>query len=701
MTANPARRAAELRDELRRHDRLYYVESRPEISDREYDALFRELVELEERHPELVVGDSPTQRVGAPLAEGQGFAKVEHAVPMLSIDSLFGEEEVRDFEERILRFLNLDSGDELDWVVEPKFDGVSASLIYQDGALVQALTRGNGKVGEDVTRNLRTVRNIPLSLSTERRPAPRLLEVRGEVLIDRNRFETLNRERSERGMTPLMNPRNATSGAMRRNDPSEVARYPLEFHTWAASRIEGASFSSHTEAFAALRDWNLPDSGYGRRVRGLDACLAYHAEIEAKRFEIPFDMDGVVAKLDDFALRERLGRTARAMRWQYAHKFAAIEATSLLRAIEVMVGTNGRLTPRAHVDPVEVGGVVVRHTTLHNADHVAALGLHVGDEVFLKRAGDVIPQITGIAKPAKGRAPKGWADARPEELHDADGEVRPGIAWEYRAELEMPERCPACDTPTERLGVYWICPNGLSCPPQLVGRVQLLAGRQAFDIDRLGPKLIQQMVDAGMLRTPADLFHLDPARLIELERWGQKSVDNLMEQVEQRRRVPFQRFLVALGIPDVGPATSGWLARHFATLDDLTDAAVEDLEHLEGIGPETANAITGWFADEGNRALVARMFEGGVELVAPEPVAVGGPLEGKRVCITGTLESLSRAEAKRQVETLGGKVVSSVSTKTDYLVAGDKPGSKLKKAQELGIEVLDEEAFQALASGGS
>ena len=421
----PEERAAELREAIRHHDRLYYIESAPEVSDAEYDALFRELVELETAHPELITPHSPTQRVGAPLPEGQGFEKVAHVAPMLSIDSLFGEDEVREFEERILRFLKLESGDDLLWSVEPKFDGVSASLEYVDGELVRGLTRGDGAVGEDVTANLRTIETIPLRFATDVRPAPHRIEVRGEVVMRRDAFRRFNEEREAAGQPPLANPRNATSGALRRNDPAEVRRYPLEFHFWAVARHEGdEDFASNADLVRAVKDWGLPDSGYGQVVRGLGACLEYHDDLEARRFEIPFDMDGIVAKLDDLGLRERLGRTARAERWQYAHKFAPVEATTTLRAIEVQVGTVGRLTPRAHVDPVEVGGVTVRHTTLHNADHVEKLGLRIGDRVFLERAGDVIPQVMGVAKRGDEEAPPGWDDGLPEELRGPDGEGR-------------------------------------------------------------------------------------------------------------------------------------------------------------------------------------------------------------------------------------------------------------------------------------
>ncbi|HED65355.1 MAG TPA: NAD-dependent DNA ligase LigA [Planctomycetes bacterium] len=706
-----AERAKELRSELIRHDRLYYIESRPEISDAEYDRLFRELVALEERFPELRVPESPTQRVGAPLPEGQGFEKVAHAVPMLSIESLFTEEEVREFEEKVRRFLKTPESEEFDWAVEPKFDGVSASLTYEDGVFVRGLTRGDGTVGEDITANLRTVRNIPLSLSAERRPVPRLLEVRGEVLIPRAEFARFNRRREAEGAAPLANPRNATSGALRRNDPAEVARYPLEFHTWEVARIEcGEEFVTHAERFAALRDWGLPDAGEGRVVRGIDACIAYHDDCEARRFEIPFDMDGIVAKLDRLELRERLGRTARAQRWQFAHKFAPVEATSTLRAIEVQVGTNGRLTPRAHVDPVEVGGVTVRHTTLHNADHVAKLGLKIGDSVFLERAGDVIPQVMGVAKPAEGEAPEDWDERIPEELFEepavgGDGEVgaerrvREGVLWRFGTSFEMPERCPACGTATVQEGKYWRCPNDLACPPQLVGRTELLCGRKAFEIDRLGKKLIRQLFEAGLLESPADVFHLDPEKLLELERWGRKSVDNLMAQLEERRRVPFDRFLVALAIPEVGSATAKLLARSFSDLERLAAASEEELVTLEGIGPEMARSIRTWFERDSSKAFLARLLERVEVLPLETSGQAGGPLAGKALVFTGTLEELSRAEAKRLAEEAGGRVTSSISAKTDFLVVGAKPGSKRKKAEDLGVRVLEEKEFLDLVRG--
>lgn len=698
VPAKSKKRAAWLREELQRHNRLYYTESRPEVSDAEYDQLFRELQELELAHPELVSASSPTQRVGAPLPEGESFAKVEHVEAMISIDSLFAEEEVRDFEERIERFLKLENGDDLEWSVEPKFDGVSAALIYEGGVLVRALTRGDGRVGEDVTQNLRTVRNIPMALDTSTRPAPALLEVRGEVLIALARFEELNKRRQAEGLELFANPRNTTSGAVRRNDPAEVARYPLEFHTYAAPRCEGHEFATQTELNEALVEWGIPFSGHGKTVRGLEACLAYHDELEAKRDELPFEVDGVVAKLNDLGLRARLGKTARAHRWQYAHKFAPREATTLLRAIEISVGTNGRLTPRAHVEPVEVGGVTVRHTTLHNAEHVESLGIKIGDRVFVHRAGDVIPQINGVAKAAKGRAPKGWDDTLPEELRTEEGEVRPGIFHEFAEAFHAPKACPACGTASVQDGKYWRCPNLHACQPQLVGRTWQMAGRRAFEIDRIGEKQIAQLFEAGLLESPADLFFLDENEekreaLVALERWGAKSVDNLLSQIEERRQVPFDRFLVSLCIPEVGTATGRLLSQRFETLEALRETTVEELVEIDGIGDEVASQIVSWFAAPENQALLGRMAEGGVEPVYGGNEVTGGAFSGKTVVFTGTLEGMTRAEAKTVVENQGGKVASSVSSKTDFLIVGGKPGSKAKKAEEKGVTVLLEPAF--------
>lgn len=690
------KRLAELRAEIARHDHLYYVVGKPEVSDAEYDALFRELKALEAGNPALVTPDSPSQRVGSALPEGQGLATVRHAVPMLSIESLFSAEEVRDFEDKILRYLKLEDRD-LEWSVEPKFDGVSAALVYEDGVFVQGLTRGDGLAGEDITHNLKTVRSIPLVLEGPEKRRPKLLEVRGEVLMERAKFERFNQRRQAEGRELFANPRNTVAGALRRNDPAEVARYPLEFHPWSVPRVEGLVFETQSEITAALKAWGFADAGLSRQVRGLAACLAYHDELEAKRAQVPFEMDGIVAKLERLDLRERLGTTSRSTRWQFAHKFAALEASSTLRAIETMVGNGGRLTPRAHVDPVAVGGITVRHATLHNADYVASLGLTIGDRVFLRRAGDVIPQILGVARAAAGKAPADWDQAVPAELRDEHGNVRAGVAWRFGATYAMPDRCPSCGTRSIQEGKYWRCPNA-SCMPQVIGRTLILASGAGFEIDGLGEKQVAQLLDAQLIAGPADVFHLDRdprtrERLVDLERWGEKSVDNLFAELERARRVPFARFLVALAIPDVGPATGKLLAARFASLEALRDATQDDLLHIDGIGPEVAERIVTWFAEERNREFVARLLSGGVEITYAKPRPGSGPFAGQTVVFTGTLEALGRQEAKEIVEDLGGHVASSVSAKTNILVVGGKPGSKAKKAEELGVRVMLEPEF--------
>jgi len=699
---SPGARALELRRELARHDHHYYVEGRSVISDADYDALLRELVALEAAHPELVTPDSPTQRVGAPLADDTDFAKVRHAVPMLSIESLMSAEEVRDFDASVRRYLGLAEGEPLDWFVEPKFDGVSMSLTYVDGVLERAVTRGDGTVGEDVTANVRTVRNVRIALDGSARALPKLLEVRGELLIARTAFQALNERRVARGEPRLANARNATAGAVRRKDPAEVRKVPLEFHLYALVRCEGAGpFETQLEQYAACREWGLVDSGHGREVRGIEAAIAYHDELEAKRDTLPFEVDGVVAKLARLELRQRLGERSRSTRWQYAHKFTAVEQVTTLRAIEVQVGVNGRLTPRAHLDPVEVLGVTVRHTTLHNEGYVKELDLRIGDRVFVKRAGDVIPQVVGVAARGDAAEAAGWDASVPASLRGPDGAVRAGVAWRFGAEFEMPAVCPACGTPVVRDGRkdaerYVRCPNVYGCRPQIVGRTIHMAGRGGFEIDSLGEQMVEQLFDAGLVREPADLFHLTEAErpaLVALERWGERKVDKLLEQLAARREATLPRLLAALSIPEVGPSTAKLLAKGF-DLAALREASVEDLCHLDGIGETVAERIHGWFRERRNVAQLERLLAGGVT-VQPEEVTAGGVFEGLTVVFTGTLETLKRDEAKHIVERQGGRVASSVSAKTDFLVQGGKPGSKAKEAERLGVTVLSEAEFRA------
>ena len=698
----PEERLHWLRAEILRHDQLYYNEGRIEISDAEYDALFRELKALEAEHPGLVTPESPTQRVGAPLPEGDSFEKARHAVSMLSIESLRSAEEARDFAAKVHRFLGLEEGEDLTWHVEPKFDGVSAALIFRDGAFVQGLTRGDGTMGEDITANLRTVRDVPVTLGLAAPPA--LLEVRGEVLIARDRFDRFNVYREERGQPPLANARNATAGALRRSDPSEVRRYPLEFHPYAIVRCEGVDLpASHAARLGLLADWGFSPPSDDATVQGIEGCLEYHAAMESRRDEIPFEMDGIVAKLDDVELRDRLGSTARATKWQYAHKFAPVEVTTILRAIEIQVGVNGRLTPRAHVDPVEVLGVTVRHATLHNEDYVLTLGARPGDRVLVKRAGDVIPQIAGVAKAGPAEAPAGWSEAIPASLRDEEGARRAGVIVDHREAFAMPEACPACGTGVVREGKYVRCPNVYGCRPQVIGRTVHMAGRSGFEIDSLGEKMIVQLFDAELLVSPAGLFALrevaDEA-LVALDRWGQKSVDNLKRELDEARKASLERFLAALSIPEVGGATARLLARHFHELDHVQGATLEQLVVVDGIGEEVGARIVAWFAEPRNLELIAALLESGVEIEAEDAASGGSAFDGTTVVFTGTLEGMSRFEAKKAVESQGGRVASSVSAKTTFLVVGGKPGSKAKKAEALGVTVLLEADFLGRLAGG-
>lgn len=697
-------RLEELRQEIRRHDALYYNEGVSEISDADYDALFRELQSLEEANPSLATSDSPTQRVGAPLPEGGSFDKVKHVVPMLSIESLRTDEEARDFSAKVVRFLGLEDPAELEWHVEPKFDGVSAALIYRDGELLQGVTRGDGVTGEDITANLRTVRDVPLRLNMDAPPA--VLEVRGEVLIARDRFDRFNEWRSERGQPILANARNATAGALRRSDPAEVQKYPLEFHPYSIVRCESVELpGTHSAQVTLLAEWGFAAPAHDDTVVGIEECLDYQQRMEAKRDAIPFEMDGVVAKLNDMALRKRLGTNSRTTKWQYAHKFKPVEATTTLRAIEVQVGVNGRLTPRAHVDPVQVLGVTVRHATLHNEDYVLGLAIKPGDQVFVKRAGDVIPQITGIAKEGAKAVPTGWKKAIPESLKDEDGQVREGAIVQYREDFAMPTHCPSCGAAVVREGKYVRCPNVYGCEPQLIGRTVHMVGRSGFEIDSLGEKMIVQLFDAGFLKSPADLFRLldrSDEELVALDRWGAKTVDNLKKELREKRKITLGRFLAALSIPEVGTSTARLLAKNFHTLDELQKATPEQLLAVDKIGEEVAGRIRGWFEDERSLALISSLLESGVEIIEEESaVILGSAFEGATVVFTGTLEKMSRFEAKKAVEAQGGRVGSSVSKKTTHLVVGGKPGSKAKKAEELGVTVLLEEEFlQRLSNGG-
>lgn len=661
--AGAAERVAQLRQLINYHNYRYYVLDDPQIADAEYDQLLRELQELEAAHPELITPDSPTQRVGAaPLA---AFGEVRHGQPLLSLENIFSDEDLQEFDRRVREGLGRDK---VVYVAEPKLDGLSVNLRYQDGVLVQAGTRGDGQVGEDVTANIRTIRTVPLRLQGEGWPA--LLEVRGEVVIRRADFERLNATRLEQGEKTFANPRNAAAGSLRQLDPRITAARPLSFFTFGTGQSSSAIASTHWEVLQRLREWGFLVYDQIQRVEGIDGCREYYRRLVEQRDELPFEIDGVVYKVDDLAARDELGVTARAPRWAAAHKLPAMEATTRVDCIWASVGRTGVLTPVAELEPVVVGGVTVSRATLHNLDEVRRKDVRPGDTVLVRRAGDVIPEVMAVV-----------SERRPEDSQP----------W------EMPARCPVCDSEVVRLDgeAAHRCMGGLFCPAQRVGAILHFASRRAMDIEGLGEKLVHQLVDKGWVRTPADLYSLSHERLAGLERMGDKSADKLLAAIDRSRNTTLARFLYALGISQVGEVTAAQLAQHFGDLDPLMEASEEALQAVPDVGPVVAQSIAHFFAEPHNREVIAALRAAGVQWEKVERPAKG-PLVGKSFVLTGTLPTLTREEAKARIQAAGGRVVSSVSAKTDYVVAGDNPGSKLEKAERLKVPILDEQALLSL-----
>jgi len=660
-----AERAKTLRGEIQRHDYAYYVLDAPTIPDAEYDRLFRELQQLEAQYPQLLTPDSPTQRVGgAPLAE---FGQVQHRVAMLSLNNAFSEEEVAAFDRRCREGLAL-GGDEVEYAVEPKYDGLAITLIYQDGMFVQGATRGDGYSGEDVTRNLRTIRNIPLRLRGKAIPAR--LEVRGEVLIFRKDFEKLNLQQRAAGLKEFANPRNAAAGSLRQLDPKITAQRPLRFVAYGVAEIGATSPASQAALMAQLAEWGLPVAAEGALVRGLNGdrggLLGYYARIGAERDTLPYDIDGVVYKVNHLADQEKLGFVSRAPRFAIAHKFPAQEALTTVVAIDVQVGRTGALTPVARLAPVFVGGVTVTNATLHNEDEVRRKDVRIGDTVIVRRAGDVIPEVVAVVL-----------------------EKRAIVAREF----VMPKTCPECGSAVEKPEDEAIarCTGGLYCPAQRKQALLHFASRRALDIEGLGDKLVEQLVGSGLVETPAMLYALKPGQLAGLERMAEKSAANILAAIAKSQQTTLARFVYALGIRNVGEATAKELARHFGGLDALMQADAAALQQVSDVGPVVAASIARFFAEPHNRQVIAQLRGAGVRWT--EGVAarvVFSAIVGKTFVLTGTLPSLTREEAKERIEALGGKVAGSVSKKTDYVVAGAEAGSKLDKAQQLGVTILDE-----------
>ncbi len=670
MKAVPAsvrQRVERLRAEIERHNYRYYVLDDPEIPDAEYDRMLNELRGLEREHPSLVIPESPTQRVGGvPVA---GFAQVRHRMPMLSLENAFTREDVEDFDRRVRE--KLESEREIAYACEPKLDGLAVSLTYRKGSLALAATRGDGAVGEDVTHNIRTIETVPLRLAGKAHPE--LLEVRGEVFISIPGFNEMNRLAVEKGEKAFVNPRNAAAGSLRQLDPRLAASRPLEIFFYGMGVVEGRRMPGrHSEVLATLRDWGLRTSPESRVVKGVEGLLAYYDEIGQKRTRLRYQIDGVVYKVDSLEEQRELGFVARAPRWALAHKFPAEEEMTRVRAVEWQVGRTGALTPVARLDPVFVGGATVSNATLHNIDELQRKDVRVGDTVVLRRAGDVIPEVVRVMPEKR---PKG---------------TKP---------VQLPRHCPVCGSDVERGEGEAIarCTGALVCAAQLKESLRHFASRRAMDIEGLGSKLVDQLVDQGLVKDAADLYRLDKAQLAELERMGEKSAGNLEEALERSKETTLARFLFALGIRDVGEATAEALARHFRALDALREASTAEIEEVPDIGPVTAAHVSAFFAEARNSKVIDELVRLGVHWPAVRAAIPGSKkLEGKTFVLTGRLSSMSRDEAGDLVRGCGGSVSGSVSKKTDYVVVGEDAGSKLRRATELGVEILDEDAFLAL-----
>jgi len=657
-------RVDELRSQIDHHNYRYYVLDQPEIADAEYDRLMEELRALEAEYPELASPDSPTQRVGAaPLAE---FPTVQHRLPLLSLANAFSPDALRAWHTRVQRII----GDRaLCYVLEPKIDGLAVSLVYEDGKLSVAATRGNGVQGEDVTQNVRTIRSVPLTL---RGKAPRYLEVRGEVYLSRTAFKKVNADRAAASQPLFANPRNAAAGALRQLDPRITASRPLDAFLYQVGYYEdGGLPRSHWELLALLREWGFRTNPLNERVEGLDAVLAACASWEERRESLAYDIDGVVVKIDDLDLQGELGVVGREPRWAIAYKFAPTQATTRLLRIDVNIGRTGSVNPFAVLEPVPIGGVIVKLASLHNAEDIHRKDLRVGDTVIVQRAGEVIPQVIG---PVLSKRPP---DAQP---------------------YQLPEHCPRCGSaivkPEGEAMAY--CTGGVRCPAQLFELLKHFASRLAMEIDGLGEKLAAALIQAGLVHDVADVYSLTKEQLLGVDRLADKSADNLLRGIEVSKSRPLPRLLFALGIRHVGLQTATWLAQAFGSMDALREASEEDIAAVEGVGSIIAKSVRAWFDEPRNLAVLDKLRQAGLQLTAEAAPAEGRPLAGKAFVITGRLERQTRLAAEARIKELGGTVGDAVSRKTDYLVVGAEPGSKLRRAQQLGTTVLDEAEFEAL-----
>jgi DNA ligase (NAD+) len=659
-----------LRQQLRYHSYRYYVLDDPDIPDAEYDRLHNQLVALEEKHPEFITSDSPTQRVGStPLS---AFEQIQHQIPMLSLDNVFSEEALLSFNQRIQD--RLKTKDEIEFVAEPKLDGLAISIRYEKGQLIYAATRGDGSTGENVTQNIRTLQSVPLRLLGKN--FPQVLEVRGEVFMPKAGFNKLNQLAKDNGEKEFANPRNAAAGSLRQLDPQITATRPLNFYGYAVGVIEGGALAAtHYEILQRLKDFGLPVCNEIKRVRGIKACMSYYRDILARRDALPYDIDGIVYKVNDIGLQGRLGFVARAPRWAIAHKFPAQEEISRIIGVDFQVGRTGAITPVARLEPVFVGGVTVSNATLHNMDEIRRKDIHLGDQVIVRRAGDVIPEVVRVV---------------------------PGSRKTPLPDILMPAECPVCQSQVEQIEGEAVarCTGGLYCRAQRAEAIKHFSSRKAMDIDGLGDKLVEQLVAAGLISTPGDLYQLSAEQLASLDRMGEKSATNLVNALAASKRPVLSRFIYALGIREVGETTAMNLANAFRTFKAVQHASYDQLIEVQDIGPIVAQHIVNFFQQQHNLEVIEQLFSAGVtvqDVRQSEPDDLSSSeFAGKTIVITGTLPNLSRDEAKDKLLAAGAKVTGSVSAKTDYLLAGDNAGSKLTKAEKLGVMIIDEATMLAM-----